>query len=141
MFLPPEPSSLQRAGNVVLLGWCALVFVFLVAPIAAIVPLSFNSGAFLTYPLEGLSLQWYEDSFTSPRGLPALRNSFVVAAATTLIATPLGTLAALGLTRARFALKPLVVALLVSPMVVPVIIIAIALYFALAPLGLTSTRT
>jgi putative spermidine/putrescine transport system permease protein len=139
MFLPPDPSPLQRAGRYGLYGVCGLVFLFLVAPIVAIVPLSFNGGAFLTYPLEGVSLRWYEDFFTSPRWLPALRNSLVVAGATTLLATPLGTLAALGLVRARFALKPLVVGLLISPMIVPVIIIAIAVYFLYAPLGLTGS--
>ncbi len=137
MFLPPDPSPWQRAGSHSLHVFCALVFLFLLAPIVAIIPLSFNSGPFLTYPLEGLSLRWYEDFFTSPRWLPALQNSVIVAVATTILATPLGTLAALGLTRADFALKPLVIGLLISPMIVPVIIIAIAVYFAFSPLRLT----
>jgi len=137
MFLPPDPSPWQRAGSHTLHAFCAFVFLFLLAPIVAIIPLSFNSGPFLTYPLEGLSLRWYEDFFTSPRWLPALQNSVIVAVATTIIATPLGTLAALGLTRADFALKPLVIGLLISPMIVPVIIIAIAVYFAFSPLRLT----
>lgn len=139
MFLPPDPSPLQRTGLYGLYGFSGAVFVFLLAPIIVIVPLSFNSGAFLTYPLEGLSLRWYEDFLTSPRWLPALRNSLVVATATALLATPLGTLAALGLVRAEFRLKPLLVGLLVSPMIVPVIIVAIAVYFAYSPLGLTGS--
>ena len=107
MFLPPYPSPLQQALRFGYYGFCALVFIFLVVPIVAVVPLSFNSGTFLTYPLEGFSLRWYDDFFTSPRWLPALRNSIVVGIATTAIATPLGTLAALGLVRAEFRLKPL----------------------------------
>ncbi len=121
-------------------GFCALVFVFLVAPIVAVVPLSFNSGTFLTYPLEGFSLRWYDDFFTSSRWLPALRNSIVVGLATTAIATPLGTLAALGLVRGDFRFKPIVIGLIISPMIVPVIITAIGVYFVYAPLGLTSSR-
>lgn len=140
MFLPPYPSLPQRALRFGYYGFCAFVFIFLVVPIVAVVPLSFNSGTFLTYPLEGISLRWYEDFFTSPRWLPALRNSFVVGIFTTAIATPLGTLAALGLVRAQFRLKPLVVGLLISPLIVPVIITAIGVYFVYAPLGLTSSR-
>jgi putative spermidine/putrescine transport system permease protein len=140
VFLPPYPSLLQQALRFGYYGFCALVFVFLVVPIVAVVPLSFNSGTFLTYPLEGFSLRWYDDFFTSPRWLPALRNSIVVGIATTAIATPLGTLAALGLVRAEFRLKPIVVGLLISPLIVPVIITAIGIYFIYAPLGLTSSR-
>lgn len=139
MFFPPDPSPLQRAALLGFHAFCALVFLFLLAPIVVIVPLSFNSGPFLTYPLEGLSLRWYEDFFTSPQWLPALQNSFVVAVATTVLATPLGTLAALGLVRSNFMMKRLVVALLISPMIVPVIIIAIAVYFVFAPLRLTGS--
>ena len=141
MFLPPEPSPRQRAALLGFRAFCAMVFLFLVAPIVVIVPLSFNSGPFLTYPLEGLSLRWYEDFFTSPRWLSAVQNSFVVAVATTILATPLGTLAALGLVSSNFALKKVVVALLISPMIVPVIIIAIAVYFVFSPLRLTGSLT
>jgi putative spermidine/putrescine transport system permease protein len=140
VFLPPYPSPLQQALRFGYYGFCALVFFFLVVPIVAVVPLSFNSGTFLTYPLEGFSLRWYDDFFTSPRWLPALRNSIVVGIATTAIATPLGTLAALGLVRAEFRLKPIVIGLLISPLIVPVIITAIGIYFVYAPLGLTSSR-
>ncbi|HEV8256122.1 MAG TPA: ABC transporter permease [Casimicrobiaceae bacterium] len=140
MFLPPYPSVPQQALRFGYYGFCALVFIFLVVPIVAVVPLSFNSGTFLTYPLEGFSLRWYDDFFTSPRWLPALRNSVVVGIFTTAIATPLGTLAAFGLVRAQFRLKPLVVGLLISPLIVPVIITAIGIYFVYSPLGLTSSR-
>src|SRR6266550_2615463 len=104
MFLPPYPSFPQHALRFGYYGFCALVFMFLVVPIVAVVPLSFNSGTFLTYPLEGFSLRWYDDFFTSPRWLPALRNSIIVGIATTAIATPLGTLARLGLVLAHTVL-------------------------------------
>ena len=140
MFLPPYPSPLQQAFRYAYYGFCGLVFIFLLAPIVAVVPLSFNSSSFLTYPLDGLSLRWYEDFFTSPRWLPALRNSFVIGIATMIIATPLGTLAALGLVRAEFRFKRVVVGLLLSPMIVPVIITAIGIYFVYSPLGLANSR-
>jgi putative spermidine/putrescine transport system permease protein len=127
-------ERITRVGLAVLTG---AVLVFLVAPIVTIVPLSFSSGSFFTYPLPGLSLRWYEDFFTSSFWLPALKNSLIVGTSATLLATALGTLAALGLWRARFPGHGLVLALLISPMVVPVVIVAVGVYFAFAPLGLT----
>ena len=115
----------------------ALVLAFLVAPILIIVPLSFSSGSFLYYPLPGFSLRWYQDFFTSTFWLPSVWNSLIVGISATVLATMLGTLAALGMWRARFPGQALVLALVISPMVVPVIIIAVGVYFAFAPLGLT----
>jgi len=127
----------QRLSGVALAVLTALVLVFLVAPILIIVPLSFSAGSFFYYPLPGFSLRWYEDFFTSSFWLPSVWNSLIVGSAATLLATVLGTLAALGLWRARFPGQGLLLALLISPMVVPVIIIAVGVYFAFAPLGLT----
>ena len=79
----------------------ALVLLFLIAPILAVMPLSFNSESFFTYPMPGFSLKWYEDFFFNPRWSGAVKMSFLVAIATTILATTLGTLAALGLARAK----------------------------------------
>ena len=127
----------QRVARMGLGTLTALVLVFLVAPIVIIVPLSFSSGSFFYYPLPGFSLRWYRDFFTSSFWLPSVWNSLIVGSAATLTATALGTMAALGIWRARFPGQALVLALLISPMVVPVIIVAVGVYFAFAPLGLT----
>ena len=127
----------ERITRIALAVFTGAVLVFLVAPILTIVPLSFSAGSFFQYPLPGLSLRWYEDFFTSSFWLPALKNSLIVGTAATLLATALGTLAALGLWRARFPAQGLVLAILISPMIVPVIIVAVGTYFAFAPLGLT----
>jgi putative spermidine/putrescine transport system permease protein len=134
-----DPTStlgerLTRIGLVVLTG---AVLVFLVAPILTIVPLSFSSGSFFYYPLPGLSLRWYQDFFTSSFWLLSLKNSLIIGTSATVLATVLGTMAALGIWRARFPAQALVLAMLIAPMVVPVIIIAVGVYFAFAPLGLT----
>ena len=122
-------------------AWTATVvaasLVFLMAPILAIVPLSFSSGAYLTYPLPGLSLRWYEDFLNSPRWMLSLKNSLIIGVASTLLSMGLGTLAALGLAQWKSRLKPLVLAVVLSPMVVPVVITAVGVYFFFAPLGLT----
>ena len=127
----------ERASRIGLAVLTGAVLIFLVAPILIIVPLSFSSGSFFYYPLPGFSLRWYQDFFSSSFWLPSLKNSLIVGTSATLLATVLGTLAALGIWRARFPAQALVLAILISPMVVPVIIVAVGVYFAFAPLGLT----
>ena len=127
----------QRLTGDGLAALTALVLLFLVAPILIIVPLSFSSGSFLHYPLPGFSLRWYQDFFTSTFWLPSVWNSLIVGISATLLATLLGTLAALGMWRTRFPGQGLILTLVIAPMVVPVIIIAVGVYFAFAPLGLT----
>ena len=95
------------------------MLLFLVAPILTIVPLSFSSGAFFYYPLPGLSLRWYQDFFTSSFWLASLKNSLIIGISATVLATVLGTMAAIGIWRARFPAQALVLAMLISPMVVP----------------------
>lgn len=125
-----------KATRILLYGFSALVVAFLLLPMLAIVPLSFNAGSFLGYPLAGVSLRWYEELLGPSGWIGAFRNSLLVAAATTALATPLGTLAALGLARVTSKAKPLLVALLLAPMFIPAIIVAVAIYFLYAPLGL-----
>jgi putative spermidine/putrescine transport system permease protein len=139
MSLPPYASPLERAWHVTLWAIAVLVLGFLILPILVIVPLSFSSGSFLSFPLPGLSLRWYHELLESERWLSSLRNSVVVACASTILATILGTLAALGLQRARFPGSSLVLALLISPMVVPLVIVAVGVYFFYAPFGLTGS--
>lgn len=126
-------------GRLALYVFCGLVFVFLIGPILAIIPLSFNGGSFLTYPLDGVSLRWYEEVLTTPRWLTAMRNSLIVALPATTLAMGFGTLAALGIAGARFPGKAVISGLLISPMVVPLIITAVGVYFFFAPLGLTNS--
>jgi putative spermidine/putrescine transport system permease protein len=134
----PRTAGERAAGAALwIVTW--LVLGFLVLPILVIVPLSFSAGTFLTLPLPGLSLRWYEALAGSDPWLNALKNSFIVGIATTVLATGLGTLASLGLVRARFPGKALLMALLISPMIVPVVIIAAGAYFFYASLGLTGS--
>jgi putative spermidine/putrescine transport system permease protein len=129
-------SPIERVWYYALRSLCGLVLLFLILPVLVIIPLSFNSGSFLVYPLQGFSLQWYQDFFESAGWMRALKNSLIIAPAATLIAMLLGTLAAIGLTRGDFRGKALVMSLLISPMVVPVVIVGVASYLFLAPLGM-----
>src|SRR5204862_7139531 len=115
-------ERITRIGLTLLTG---AVLIFLVAPILTIVPLSFSSGSFFYYPLPGLSLRWYEDFFTSAFWLSSLKNSLIIGISATVLATVLGTLASLGIWRAPCPAQALVLAMLISPMVVPVVIVAV----------------
>lgn len=129
------------------LGWwslrigCVAVLAFLLLPILVIIPLSFSSSSFLVYPIPGWSLRWYQNLFTSPEWGRAARNSFIIAPAATVVATTLGTLAAVGLSRANFAFKGLLMSLLIAPMVVPVVVVGVSTYIFFANLGLTDSYT
>ena len=134
--LSPYMSPVEPAWYYALRILCALVLLFLIVPVLVIVPLSFNSGSFLVYPLQGFSLRWYEALFTSADWMRSLKNSMLIAPAATFLAVVLGTLAAVGLTRAEFRGKALLMTILISPMVVPVVIIGVASYLFFAPLGM-----
>jgi putative spermidine/putrescine transport system permease protein len=137
------PSYYTRGETVAyyaLRVFVAAVLLFLISPILAVMPLSFNSESFFTYPMPGYSLKWYEDFFFNPRWTGAVKMSFLVAISTTILATALGTLAALGLARANFPSKATIMAILISPMIVPVIISAVGMFKFYAQLNLAGTR-
>ncbi len=119
--------------------YTALLLLLLVAPVLVVLPLSFSSGTLLALPVPGWSWRWYEDFFTGGPWMLATRNSFEVAAMTALLATPLGTAAAIGLRLGRFRGRAIVLALLTAPLAVPIVVTAVALYFAFARIGLNGT--
>ncbi len=132
-------SPLERIWYYALRVLCAMILVFLVVPILAIMPLSFNANSFLMYPMAGFSLRWYHEFLSSATWQLALKNSLIVSPAATLLAVVLGTLASIGLTRAQFPGKALLTSILISPMVVPVVIAGVAVYLFFAPFGLTGS--
>ena len=139
MALPAYFTTAEKISHWVLRGFVGLILLFLIAPIMAIMPLSFNSETFFSYPMPGYSTKWYVDFFTNERWQKALRLSFVLAFATTILATTLGTLAALGLARGNLPGRATIMAVLISPMIVPVIISALGMFFFYARWGLTGT--
>jgi putative spermidine/putrescine transport system permease protein len=139
MAVPVYASPIERIWYYLHRLICAAVLLFLISPILAIMPLSFNSVPFFTYPMPGFSLRWYEDFFLTDRWQGALQNSIFVACSTTVLATFLGTLAALGLSRSNFPFRTAMMSLLISPIVVPVVITAVGMYFFYADVGLLNT--
>jgi len=125
---------------------CGFILFFLIAPILTIIPLSFNAQDFFTFTPEmlalnpdGYSLKHYQDFFTSNDWQNALKNSFMIAPAATLIATVLGTLAAIGLSQSHVPFRRAIMAILISPMIVPLIISAAGMYFFYSRIGLQGT--
>ncbi|TMJ35483.1 MAG: ABC transporter permease, partial [Alphaproteobacteria bacterium] len=139
MKLPSYATPFETFVYYATLVFTGLVLLFLISPIIAIMPLSFNAEPYFSYPMPGLSLRWYDDFFTNERWMSAVKISLLVAALVTVLATALGTLAALGLSRAGLPFKPVILGVLISPMIVPVIITAVAIYLFYAQLGLIAT--
>jgi putative spermidine/putrescine transport system permease protein len=156
MALPTYASPLERVWHYSYLAICALIFLFLISPILIIIPLSFNAEPYftftpkmLTFDPEGYSLRWYDTLLTlghpapdAPRDaswwgqawesatwIRAARNSLWVGFWATVLATVLGTIAALGLSRPEMPYRRVIMALLISPMIVPIIIIAVGMSF------------
>jgi putative spermidine/putrescine transport system permease protein len=113
-----------------------LVLFYLTLPILIVIPTSFNASAYMDFPPRAWSTHWYWNFFSSREWTDAAWLSVRVAVVVMLASTVLGTLAALGLVRGRFRWRQAAEYFLLSPMVVPVIVFAIGLYFLLAKLHL-----
>lgn len=125
---------------------CGLIFIFLITPILVVMPLSFNAENFFTFTPEmlrfdpaGYSLKHYEDFFTNPAWQDALKNSVLIAPMATLLSVGFGTLAAIGLSQQHVPFRRAIMAILISPMIVPLIISAAGMYFFYSRIGLQGT--
>jgi len=138
------PKRLRRSvsgtGQSRTLWWIVLgVLAFLSAPAFLMIPLSFDSGSGLTWPPKGFSLQWYEQMFTSPVWMQAITRSLIVAVGTGLLAMLIGTPAAFLLVRANMRGKSAMLAFVLSPIVVPRMIIAVGMFYFFARVGLVGS--
>ena len=138
-------SVTPRAWRIGAIALSALVLAFLIAPILTIVPLSFSADPFFSYPIEHWSLRWYAAlTGDDPQALlwqRAVVNSLVIGLSATLLATILGTLAAIGVWRSPRPIANAVTAVMISPVVVPIVITAIGMYYVYARLGLIGSYT
>jgi putative spermidine/putrescine transport system permease protein len=139
MALPPHASTEDKLWHYGARILCYAVLLFLILPILIVVPISFSSGNVLAFPLPGFSLRWYETVATTPAWLDAAQNSLIIGICSTILAMVLGTSAAIGLARAKFRFKGVVVALIVSPILIPIVITAVGMYFFFVKVGLVGT--
>jgi putative spermidine/putrescine transport system permease protein len=129
----------MRGGGFLFNTACGVVLAFLILPIAIIALVSFSSAAYLTFPPPSFGLRWYQAYFGSAEWLASTWLSFLIAAAVVVLATVLGTLAALGLQRLGPAARAIAGGLILSPLIVPGIVIAIGLYYVFARYRLVGT--
>ena len=166
MALPVYASPLEKLWHYSYLVICTLIFVFLIAPVLIVIPLSFNAEPYFTFTEKmlsfdpaGYSLRWYDMLLTfgmiapeAPRDgawwadvwqnaswVRAAKNSLIIGFASTLVATVLGTIAALGLSRPEMPGRRIIMAILISPMIVPIIITATGLFFFYSATGLAGS--
>lgn len=146
MAIPIYAGKIERTWYFSYRIICALIFLFLIGPILIIIPLSFNVQPYFTFTPEmlsfdpaGFSTRWYEEFFASEEWIRSIKNSFMVAIASTIIATSLGTLAALGLSRPEMPYRALIMSILISPMIVPLIISAAGMFFFYSSINLAGT--
>jgi putative spermidine/putrescine transport system permease protein len=144
--LPPYATTGQRIWFYAFRVICGLIFFFLIAPILTIILLSFNAENFFTFTPgmlafdpDAYSLRHYRDFFTNPDWQQALRNSVLIAPVATILSVSLGTLAAIGLSQSHVPFKGAIMAILISPMIVPLIISAAGMYFFYSRIGLQGT--
>ena len=150
MSLPSYTPLHYKIWHYTYLSICGLVFFFLIAPLFVILPLSFNAEQYIHFSRgmialdpDAFSLRWYEDMIygtKNPWGLAA-KNSIIIAFFATIGSTILGTVAALGLSSRHMPYKAAFMAVLISPMIVPLIISGTAIFFFMAKAGLAATFT
>lgn len=141
--LPPYVGWLGRTWFVTFRVICGAILVFLITPILVIIPLSFNAEPYFTYPMPGFSLRWYEDFFIGEKSEVwhlAIKNSVIVAIFATILATLLGTVAAVGLSNSRLPYKTFLMGILISPMIVPLVITAVGMKFFYTTIGITPNQ-
>lgn len=164
--LPPYASLGERIWYYCFRAICGLIFLFLIAPILVVIPLSFNVEPYFSFTPGMLSLNpdafstrwyldilqngmanpdategWWADAWSNSQWIRSMRNSFFIGALSTLIATALGTLAAVGLSRSEMPFKNGIMALLISPMIVPLVITAAGAFYAFSQFNLAYTYT
>ena len=150
MALPSYTETRYRIWHYVYLTICASIFIYLIAPLFVIFPLSFSHDEFLIFSEEmkrldpdGFSTRWYKDMVwgtKNPWGLAA-KNSLFIAFFATIGSVLIGTVAAVGLSSRHMPYKGIIMAILISPMIVPLIISGVAIFFFMAKVGLAATHT
>ena len=166
--LPTYATPLERIWHYVFLTLCGATLMFLIVPVLVVVPLSFNSEPYFSFTAgmfkldpAAYSLKWYADMldngtsgqfaagtwdwfvdvWNNAQWVRAMKNSFFIGIIATIIATVLGTTAAVGLSSPNMPYRTAITSLLISPMIVPIVITATGSYFFLAKIGLVKTYT
>ena len=138
---PASETQISHGQRLWLYAFSALIMVWLVAPTLVVVPMSFSDSQYLEFPPEVWSTRWYDHYFGSPMWMSATATSLTAAFLTMLLATPIGVLAAYGLHASEMRINRFIFALLITPMIVPLILIAIGAFYVYVKLSILYTLT
>ncbi|KQY99651.1 ABC transporter permease [Pseudolabrys sp. Root1462] len=136
---PATETQITHRSRLWLYALVVVLFAFLVLPTLLVIPMSFSESQYLEFPPRHLSLRWYEAYFNSRSWMHATATSFKAATLTVIVATPLGTIAAYGLYNAELATARLVSLLLITPIVIPIILVGTAIFYAYVRLKLVNS--
>ena len=136
---PVSDTQITRRNRMWLYVVSGLIMVFLVVPTLIVIPMSFSDSQYLEFPPRVWSFRWYDNYFGSPEWMTATWVSVKAAFFTVIVTTPVATMAAYGLFVSNLKLARWIFILLITPMMVPVILIAIGVFFAYAKLSLNNT--
>ncbi|KMW59373.1 ABC transporter permease protein [Candidatus Rhodobacter oscarellae] len=136
---PATDTQITHGRRLWLYALAAVIMILLVIPTLIVVPMSFSDSQYLEFPPSNWSLRWYEEYLGSRKWMRATMTSVQVGVLTMLVATPLGTMAAYALFVSRHRLTRAIFLLLITPMIVPVILIAIGTFYAYGRMGMNNT--
>ncbi len=138
---PASDTQVTHGQRLWLYAFAALIMFLLVAPTLIVMPMSFSASQYLEFPPREWSLRWYENYFNSLAWMDATRTSLTAAFLTMLVATPLGTAAAYGLSVSKHPLGRFIFLLMLMPIMIPVILIAIGAFYAYVKLGMVNSMS
>lgn len=136
---PASDTQITHGRRLWLYLYGVLVMLFLIVPSVIVVPMSFSDSQYLSFPPEIWSLRWYRNFFGSLEWMQAAGVSLKAGLLTMLLATPLGTLAAYGLHVSRSRLAGLAMLLLVTPIMMPVILVGIGIFYVYVQVKMLNT--
>lgn len=116
-----------------------IVLLIIILPALVIIPQAFTSLNYFQYPIESYSLKWVETFFSNNEWVLGLQRSLLIAVATAILATVLGTMAAVALNKLEFKGKSIFMGVMLAPMVIPVIVVGVSLYTTFSKVGLTNS--
>jgi putative spermidine/putrescine transport system permease protein len=136
---PQTATQLPHGGTEPARAWlyisASLIALYLILPVLIIVPMSFSDTTLLSFPPRELSLRWYKMFLGSNRWMEAAKYSLIAASLTAIVATPAGVLAAYAVHTVRGRMADFLWGVVMAPLIVPVVLIGIGLYFTMAPFG------
>jgi putative spermidine/putrescine transport system permease protein len=133
--------NMSRPYRVAFVLVCALVLLYLILPVLIIAPMSFSGARFLAFPPPSLSLRWYQEYVGNAAWMQATRVTLTVAVLAVAIATPLGVAAAYAVSQSTWRIMRVIHMTLLLPLVVPIIITAVGIFFVYAKVGLVASLT